>query len=163
MKKMSDLLKGTFSPSKTPTGNMAVGDFLRLIEQWQELFSGIIAENSVPHKLNGRSLYVATLHPTLAQELSHMERDILLKIVSKYPDWSNKLQRIYFKYYPGFNINAYLDSLKTEQVLKPTKQVLISPNKTELSSTQKTVLKFQNQDIPDPELKKLLNALIDKL
>ena len=163
MKKMSDLLKGTFSLNKTPTGNVGIRDFLKLIEQWQELFSGLIADNSIPHKLSGKSLYVATLHPTLAQELSHMEKDILLKILSRYPDWSKKLERIYFKYYPGFNIGDYLQSLKNEDILKPSKQVLINNANSDLDHKQKQLLKIHNQDIPDPELKKLLNDLIDKM
>ena len=160
---MSDLLKGTFTADRTPTGNMAVKDFLRLIEHWQGLFTGLIAENTLPYRISGKGLYIATLHPTLAQELSNMERDILLKILSHYPDWSKKLEKLHFKYYPGFDIKGYLESLLHEQVLKPSKQVLRFAAEPNLSPMQKEEIKSSSYDIADPELKQLLNALIDRL
>lgn len=126
-------------------------------------FYGPIAENTLPYRIAGKSLYIATLHPTLAQELSTMERDILLKIVSYYPDWSKKLERLYFKYYPGFDIKGYLQSLKTEQVTKPSKLVIQFPAEPNLSPIQRQQLKSGSQEIGDPEIKNLLHSLIDKL
>lgn len=163
MKKMSDILKGTFSAEQTPTGNMSIKDFLRLIEHWQTLLEGFIATNTLPYRVKGRDLYVATLHPTLAQELSLMERDILLKILKSFPEWSNKLGRITFKYYPGFNIPEYISTLKAGKSWQPSKQIVVEHLTPSLSEQQKQSLKINSQQINDLEIKKLLDSLIDKL
>lgn len=163
MKKMSDLLKGTFSAEQSPTGNMSIRDFLRLIEDWQELLKGFVAENTLPYQVKGKDLYVATLHPTLAQELTFMEREIYLKIIKKYPEWAKKLGRLNFKYYPGFNIKDYISSLKEGKSNLPSKQIINESIFANFTSQQKQNLKISSQDIPDPEIKQLLNSLIDKL
>lgn len=163
MKKMSDLLKGTFSVEQTQTGNMSIRDFLRLIENWQQLLKGFIAENTLPHRIKGRDLYVATLHPTLAQELTFMERDILIKILKNFPEWTNKLGRLHFKYYPGFKIQEYMKSLKNGETQQPSKQVVVKNMTPDLSPLQKFQLKSSSQNIEDSEIKKLLDSLIDKL
>lgn len=160
---MSDLLKGTFSVEQSPTGNMSIRDFLRLIEDWQQLLKGFISENTLPYRIKGKDLYVATLHPTLAQELTFMERDIMLKILKSYPEWSRKLGRIHFKYYPGFDIQEYLTSLKNGKSWQPSKQVIVADVVPDLTLQQKQSLKLSSQSIGDLEIKKLLDLLIDKL
>lgn len=160
---MSDLLKGTFTADQTPTGNMSIRDFLRLIEHWQQLLQGFIAENTLPYRVSGRDLYIATLHPTLAQELTFMERDILIKILKSFPEWTNKLGRLHFKYYPGFEIQKYVKSLQEGKSWQPSKQVVVKDITPNLSPQQKAALKSSSQNIEDLEIKKLLDSLIDKL
>lgn len=163
MKKMSDILKNTFSQERSPTGNMSTRDFLTLIDHWNVLLPGLIAENSVPFRLKGRELHIATTHPALAQELSFMERDILLKIFKHYPQWSKKLDKLNFKYYPKFSINSFVRVLKNEHGVGPTKFLLNSDEISSLSSNQKHSLKISSTEIKDEEIRSLLNKLIDKL
>lgn len=160
---MTDILKSTFSNERSPTGNMSTNDFLSLIQHWKSLLPGLIAENSVPFRIKGKELQIATTHPALAQELSYMERDILLKILKHYPKWASKLDKLVFRYNPKFNIKSFITDLENYRVTRPSKIVIETNELSSLSLDQKLTLKNSTFDIMDEDIRKLLNSLIDKL
>ncbi len=162
MRKVTDYLRGHFSSQAAYSDTLSTEHFLKLIQQWQSLVGDFVGSYTVPHRLKNTELHVATLHPTLAQELSFMEKDILLSILKHYPQWSKKIKTIVFHYVPGFDVKAHIKSIETNRVIKPSKQAILAPNQPLTALQRKELLK----DMPkfeDEELQTLLSSLISKI
>lgn len=101
--RISDFLKSDnkLQPKKSKTFTKHVGgdsfDFLSLIREWEHIVGPTLGKNTVPLKINNKSLVVLTGHSAFSEQLSFMETIIRDKIIATFPKLKNAFNRIYFQ------------------------------------------------------------------
>lgn len=90
-------------------------DFLELIREWPALVGDMLAAQSVPMKLKNKTLFILTRHPIFAEKLNYLQRELIQKIITRFPILGPQIERLAFETNESFFIVR--DERKTQ---KPT-------------------------------------------
>lgn len=71
-------------------------DFIHLIKSWDKIVGPLMAKNTMPIKIRGRTLIIAAKHPIFAQELGLMAPIIIKKIGDEFFNLKNSIDKIKF-------------------------------------------------------------------
>lgn len=141
--------KGRYSREK------GLFSFLLLIKQWEELVGKMMAENTIPLKIKGKTLIVSTRHAIFAQELSFLAPQILEKIKEKFPELEAKVNKIKFTY-----SDYSAKSFSNEKIKADPKKASSKPGRPHRFSPlyQRRMAKAKDyfSHIEDPEVKEIL-------
>ncbi len=108
MKKLSEILNlsNLTRPindfNKRP-GKLSEGmNFLKFIENWENIVGERLAKYTIPLKHKDSILVVLTNHPTFAQQISFMEPMLIKKIEKCHPQLKNKIKKITYQHNDSF-------------------------------------------------------------
>lgn len=79
-------------------------DFLELIREWPGLVGEMLAAQSVPMKLKNKALFILTRHPIFSEKLSYLQRELIAKIVNRFPELGHQIERLAFETNESFFI-----------------------------------------------------------
>ena len=77
-------------------------DFLSLTRRWEEIVGKNLARMTIPLKNQGKCLVILSNHPTFSQQLSFMQRELIDKIVSTFPELKGKIEKVSFQVNEAF-------------------------------------------------------------
>lgn len=69
-------------------------DFITLLQNWEDIVGKLLGQNTLPLKLKGNTLYIATKHSIFAGQMALMSPMIIQKIGEFYPSLSQGLKKI---------------------------------------------------------------------
>jgi len=153
--------------SNQATGSRQLTLLFELLKCWKEIVGHFIAEHGLPFKLQSKILQVATSNPVICQSLAFMEKDILLKILLKFPQFSKKIEAVKIIVKPQWEIEKTLSEIKTiHEEEKPhfiISKLVLGPEtmSTKLSSSKETMAAINS--IQDEDLKILAKSLYQNL
>jgi hypothetical protein len=99
-KKLGDVLDyekktyAKYSPSLKATDSL---DFLGFVFNWEKIVGPRLSAHTIPLKFLRDSLTIMTDHPVYSQQLSLMEEQLIAKIKKSYPQFGNKIGRLFFQ------------------------------------------------------------------
>lgn len=165
MKSLKDLLQdnnfSTKNYSYKKSQNVDVFDFLDLVNHWHEIVGDRLKDSTIPLKLMNKSLTILTSHPVYAQQLSFMEKAIIMKIEKTFPQMLGHIAKIYFKADNAF-FNKQVKEVKTKENHRLEFKQKWHKHSPEYKKLEEEALKKLG-DISDPELKEKLVSLFIQL
>lgn len=159
MKKFSQIL-GSYNSkqSKDEITEFDIFDFLNLLNQWKQVVSPVLAQNSIPLKLTQNTLTIITSHSTISSELNNLSEMIKADIIKKFPNLKNKIKKITFQNNPI--IFNQLKNIEVESELKTQNQkAKLNPFSPEFRQKKVEALELYGDILEgdlDPELKEIL-------
>ena len=76
---------------------MQTFDFLELIREWPGLVGEMLSAQSVPMRLKNRTLFILTRHPIFSEKLSYLQRELVQKIIARFPILGPQIERLAFE------------------------------------------------------------------
>ncbi len=128
-------------------------NFLQLIKRWEDIVGKMMAENTIPLKIKGSTLFISTKHSIFAQELGFLAPKIIEKVTETFPEVKEKLTKIKFVH---SNLSSHEFTRGQQKKMKPKveRKTLhpFSPEYKEIKAKAESM--FEN--INDEEIKKML-------
>lgn len=147
--------KGPYSRTK------GLFNFLHLIKYWEEIVGEMMAKNTVPLKVKGRTLYINTKHAIFAQELGFLGPEILKKIKMKFPELGDKIQNIKFSH-SSFSADSFKNTHTKQQMRKPKEKRKLHPQSPEYRAKMRKAQEMFAH-IEDEEVKaRLIQFMLDQ-
>lgn len=129
-------------------------DFIYLIQSWKDVVGQMLAQNTIPLKIQFGTLYIVTRHSIFSHELSFMTQIIIEKVENVFPKLKGHIKKIKF-------INSEKFFMKDEK--KKSLEKAPEEKKLHVFSPQYQKAKAQAQelfaDIEDEELKEIFTSL----
>ena len=159
MKKLDQILGNfTSKDKKRYSGkNGDVFDFLQLIKHWPKIIGEKLAKNTLPLKLVNGNLTIITNHSVFSQQLSLMEKEIILNIKKEFRHLNFSIEKLYFQTNPMLFTNLSEEGSKKKVEVKSSRPKLHPLSPEYLNSKKKAKNYFS--DIQDTELKTSLESL----
>ena len=149
-KERSKRSKKGFTNSKTTL------DFLSLIRSWHQIVGDKLTKQTTPLRIRNKTLIILTPHSIFSDQLSFMEKMIVEKIHSLYPEFRAHIKSIYFQINPQF-FQEQKEIQKKYIKPKNTNSVphRFSPEYKKLNSEAEVIF----SKVEDPEAKELLKSI----
>jgi hypothetical protein len=131
-------------------------NFLQLIKNWEAIVGKMMAQNTIPLKIKGQTLFISTKHSIFAQELGFLTPMILEKVKVQFPELENEVNKIKFLH-SNLTSQEFTDNLRAESFAgKPKKKKKkLHPFSPEFLA-KKSKAESYFDDIEDEEIKKML-------
>lgn len=100
-----------------PKKDVDVFDFMELVNGWEEIVGDKLIKNTIPLKLNNKALTILTSHPVYAQQLTFMEKILIMKIEKSFPQMQGLIQKIFFKADNAF-FNKKIVEVRAKEIKK---------------------------------------------
>lgn len=130
-------------------------DFINLIGSWEQVVGKMIAEHSIPLKLNFGNLIILTQHSVFSNELQLMQTELIKKIELILPALKGNIKKIKFIMSESFFQEQKMKNNAGKNLKEKKKLHPYSPIYQELK--EKADLLFQ--EIEDDELKEIMISL----
>ncbi|MCT4641681.1 MAG: DUF721 domain-containing protein [Bacteriovoracaceae bacterium] len=129
-------------------------DFLYIIKNWESIVGKMLAENTIPLKIQQSSLIVLTKHSIFSQELGLMAPQILNKIETQYPKFKGQVKKIRF-IHGKFSSNEFNEMKSNTHRKAPSSIKEVHPFDPKYKAKMVKINKMFH-DIEDDQIKQML-------
>lgn len=136
--------------------NKGIFNFLQLIKNWESIVGKMMAQNTIPLKIKGQTLFISTKHSIFAQELGFLTPMILEKVKAQFPELENEVNKIKF-IHSNMTSQQFSENVRTASFKGPPakKKKTLHPFSPEFLAKKSKAETFFD-GIEDQEVKKML-------
>ena len=134
-------------------------DFIQLIQNWEKIVGKMMAQNTIPLKIQNRTLVIVAKHAIFANELNLMSPQLIKGVTDLFPALDGKINKV--KFYHSDYSSEYFNKIH-EKKKAPVQKQELHPFSPEFKKKKKDALKTL-ETIEDEEIKEsLLKYLLSK-